>query len=148
MISVRPLLHCTLMAILVAALGATASGQPGPSDGKRRGAGGGEGQGEGRMPTLAFRTEVPAHPVDVILGRPTRDSVVASVLSYEGVEGYFALGEQPGRYTVELSRQSFPKDQPVEVLLPGLQPNTRYFYRFRSRPVGAEDFREIGRAHV
>ncbi|HAM71875.1 MAG TPA: hypothetical protein DCM86_09555, partial [Verrucomicrobiales bacterium] len=40
-----------------------------------------------RMPTPAFRTEVPSHPVDLILGRPSPHGVTVSVLSYADSEG-------------------------------------------------------------
>ena len=70
--------------------------RPGPEvEGKRSG-----GKGEGRLPTLAFRTEVPAHAVDLILGRPTADSVTLSILSYEGVEGLVAFGSEVSALTV------------------------------------------------
>ncbi|HEY6168045.1 MAG TPA: hypothetical protein VI454_08405, partial [Verrucomicrobiae bacterium] len=42
---------------------------------------GGQGKGEIKMPTPAFRTEVPAHPVDLILGRPTKNTITLSVLA-------------------------------------------------------------------
>ena len=34
-----------------------------------------------------FRTDVPAHPLDVVLGRPTKNSITASVLAYADREG-------------------------------------------------------------
>ncbi len=57
-----------------------------------RGSGGGQGRGEIKMPTPAFRTEVPSHSLDLILGRPTKNSVTLSVLAYEDMEGYVAYG--------------------------------------------------------
>ena len=82
-----------------------AHAQSNPSGEKKRGPSG-EGKGESRMPTLAFRTEVPAHPVDVILGRPTNDAVTASVLSYDGFEGYVTFGPTSEKMTHETPRQN------------------------------------------
>ena len=105
------------------------------AEGKRGG-----GKGEGRLPTLAFRTEVPAHAVDLILGRPTNDSVTASILSYEGVEGFVAFGKEAGQLTLRTPPRKFFKDLPAEVFIGGLERNTRYFYRFVSRAEGRAEF--------
>jgi hypothetical protein len=119
------------------------------ADGERKGGGGkgkggqgknGPGRGEVKMPTPAFRTEVPAHPVDLILGRPTKDAITLSVLAYADTEGYVAYGTQPGKLTSETPRQKFAKDEPVELLIGSLLSNTRYYYQFRSRAPGAASF--------
>ncbi len=39
-----------------------------------------------------FRTEVPDHPLDVILGRPTASSVTLSIVSYDDAEGFVTYG--------------------------------------------------------
>lgn len=39
---------------------------------------------------------VPVHPLDVVLGRPTRDSITLSVLAYQDTEGTIAYGTQSG----------------------------------------------------
>lgn len=134
------------VALALAAALTVAFAQQRPEGGQRRGGKGGGGQGgggkgEGRMPTPLFRTEVPAQPYDLILGRPTRDAITLSVLSYDGTEGFVAYGTQPGALTSETPRRTFTKGEPVEVLLGSLQPDTRYTYQFRSRAAGAADFR-------
>lgn len=110
------------------------------ADAERKGGGGRKGEGsQGKgimMPTPAFRTEIPAHPVDLILGRPTKNAITLSVLAYEDMEGYVAYGTQPGKLTSETQKQKFVKGEPVELLLTSLQPDTRYYYQFRSH-VGA-----------
>lgn len=130
---------------LTAALGlaavTVALAQSNPSGGSRKRDGGGEAKGESRLPTLAFRTDVPAHAVDVVLGRPTTGAITASILSYEGVEGYVAFGPEPGNLVSETSQRLFSRGLPVEVLLTGLSANTRYAYQFRSRAEGAREFR-------
>lgn len=97
------------------------------------------GRGEARMPSLAFRTEVPAQPYDLILGRPTKDAVTVSVLAYAGAAGTVAYGPQPGQYTTETPLTEFPAGLPVELRLGGLQPATRYYYQLRLRPAGRSD---------
>ncbi len=112
---------------------------PGGGGGGKGKGGGGQGKGV-KMPTPAFRTEVPAHPVDLILGRPTKNAITLSVLAYADTEGYVAYGTQPGKLTSETPKQRFTKGEPVELLLSGLQPNTRYYYQLRSRAPGAASF--------
>jgi predicted phosphodiesterase len=112
----------------------------GPGEGQRKGGKGGQGQGEIKMPTPAFRTEVPAHAVDLVLGRPTRNAITLSILVYEELEGYVAYGTQKGTYTGETPKQKFVKGQPVELLITPLQSNTRYYYQFRSKGAGAASF--------
>ncbi|MEI6051348.1 MAG: metallophosphoesterase [Opitutaceae bacterium] len=113
--------------------------QQNPAGEKKRSSGG-EGKGGGRMPTLAFRTDVPAHLVDVILGRPTNDSVTASVLSYEGFEGYVTFGSNVESLTHETPHQEFLENIPAEIALTGLQANTRYVYQLHTRSKGSEKF--------
>jgi len=104
----------------------------------------GEGRGRsgGRQPAGMgeFRTEVPAHPVDLILGRPTDHSVTLSVLAYEDIEGYVAYGTEKGNCSAETPRQSFRQGEPVEVLIDSLAPNARYYYQFRPRVTAAATF--------
>ncbi len=84
-------------------------------------------------PQGEFRTDVPDHPLDIILGRPTQSSITLSVLAYRDLEGYIAYGTQEREYTSETPQRRFPKGQPVEVVLAELTANTRYYYQFRSR---------------
>ncbi len=125
------------VAVLLAAV--LVIGASAPED-KRKGSKGGQGKGEVRMPTPAFRTDVPAHDYDLILGRPTKSSVTLSVLTYEDREGFLVYGTKPGEYSKETAKQKFVKGEPVEFLVDGLQPNARYYYQFRSRTAGGEGF--------
>lgn len=84
--------------------------------------------------TLAL--DVPTHAVDVVWGRPTNQSITASVLAYQEGEGYLEYGLQAGMYDQKTALRSFAKDQPTEIIVDGLQPNTQYFYRFLFRPSG------------
>jgi predicted phosphodiesterase len=99
---------------------------------------------EVRMPAPAFQTDVPAHPFDLILCRPTDRAITASVLAYDDLEGFIAYGPRPGALTAQTAPRRFAKGEQVEVVLGGLQPGTRYSYRFHSRLPGAAEFARTG----
>jgi hypothetical protein len=95
---------------------------------------------EVRMPTPAFRTEVPAHLFDLILCRPTDRGITLSVLAYADLEGYVAYGASPGPLVHRTGTRRFAKGEPAAVALGPLQPGARYCYRFHTRAPGAQDF--------
>ncbi len=86
----------------------------------------------------AFRTETPRRPFDIVLGNPTDTSVTASVLAFSPLEGYFEFGPQQGEPSARSNLLQLEAGAPREAILGGLVPNTRYFYRWRSR-VGPGD---------
>lgn len=120
---------------------------PKPNDenrprGQRKGEGGQRGQnggGQNRQPAT-FQTEVPAHNWDIVTGRPTKNSLTLSILAYQDTEGSIIYGTEKGRYPNQTPKQNFKKDEPVEVILNGLKPNTRYFYQFRNNLENSEEF--------
>lgn len=117
-----------------------------PPRGGKKG-GGGEGRRvEVRMPTPAFKTEVPAHPFDLILCRPTDRAITLSVLAYDELEGYVTFGSDPAALSVRTDLRTFRKGEPAEVVLGPLQPGTRYHYQFHSRPPGGGGFAATERA--
>ncbi len=75
---------------------------------------------------------MPAHPVDLLLARPARDSVTLCVLAYQDTEGSVAYGTEQGQLTRQTPPRQFTKGEPVDVVIGSLQPNTRYFYQFRA----------------
>jgi len=91
-------------------------------------------------PPPGFYTDVREHPFDIILGRPTRNSVTVSVLAYGQMEGYIEYGEQTSDYDGKTAIQQFRKGEPSIMVLDGLQANTRYYYRFRRRTLGTTAF--------
>ena len=101
---------------------------------------GGQQQGGGRrmQDNGDARTDVPAHPWDIILGRPTRNSVTASVLVYEPLEGF--LEYETGKTKGRTATQSFKAGEPVEIQLSGLKADAQYSYRFHSRARPADPF--------
>ena len=84
--------------------------------------------------------DMPAHPFDIILGRPTRDSVTASVLVYQNTEGCIAFGTQHAALTQQTPRRLFKKDEPAEIVLGALKPDTQYFYQFRGGGTNSAEY--------
>ena len=76
--------------------------------------------------------DVPAHPFDVILCRPTSNAITISVLCYADTEGCIAYGTQRTSLTALTPTRSFKRGEPADILLSGLQSNTQYFCQFRS----------------
>ena len=84
--------------------------------------------------------DVPAHPFDLILGRPTLNSVTVSVLCYENTQGYIAYGTQPGQLTSSTPTRLFAKGEPAEITLSALQSDVQYFYRLHLDRGDSDEF--------
>ena len=137
---------CLLLSLLLALVFQTfaQSDQPPRGPGQSGGGGGGKGgrtageksprKGGGAKQPVQTSTGsgVPAHPFDLILGRPTADSVTVSVLCYEDTEGHLTYGTESGKLACRTPARRFQKGAPVEIVLPALQANTRYFYQLCS----------------
>ena len=87
---------------------------------------------QGSAATQNLALDVPAQPIDVILGRPTQRSIVVSVLAYQDVEGFIEYGAS-NTYSNQTPPQAFSANQPVEVLIDALQADTPYTYRVKYR---------------
>jgi 3',5'-cyclic AMP phosphodiesterase CpdA len=133
--------------IMLLALGATGvfaeDKQKGPGPGQ--GGGGGRRGGAGGLKPedapaddvrFIFKTEVPAHPFDVVLGRPTNHSVTASVLAYEDCEGVIEFSPKAGEAPSKTPVFQLKAGQPQEVLINGLKADTAYSYRLGIRKAG------------
>ena len=139
-----------LLALAVQTSAQSDSSPPGPAQGD----GGGRGRGDraadeesgrkgggSRQPIQTSKcNDVPAHPFDLILGRPTPNSVTISVLCYEDTEGGLAYGTQRGKPASSTPTRLFKKGEPVEIVLRALEPNTQYYYQFRSARTNSEEF--------
>jgi predicted phosphodiesterase len=77
--------------------------------------------------------DVPAHPIDVVLCRPTSNSVTVSVLAYQDTEGCIAYGTQRDTYLEQTSTRASKKGEAVQVVLGSLRPDTQYVYQLRRR---------------
>ncbi|MBS1561031.1 MAG: metallophosphoesterase [Bacteroidetes bacterium] len=73
---------------------------------------------------------VAAQPYTIILGRPTDVSMTASVrFSMDVAQCRLEYGTIPGAYSNATSALTYAKNTPQVVVMDGLSPNTRYFYR-------------------
>lgn len=116
-----------------AAMGADAPAR-GAEPGGERPRKGGKG-GEVSMDELAglFRTNVPAHRLDLILARPTKNSMTAKVMAYSDCEGVIQYGTASGALKARTQSFVLKAGQPAEVLIPGLQPDTQVYYSLSTR---------------
>jgi uncharacterized protein (TIGR03437 family) len=87
--------------------------------------------------TTLHKTDVPPHPWDVILTRPTDNSVAASLMIYRNATASIEYGLTPGLYSRQTLAQDFRSGIPGSIELTGLAPNTRYYYRLRVRAADA-----------
>jgi predicted phosphodiesterase len=76
-----------------------------------------------------FKTQVPAHDIDVILGRPTSDSITLSVLAYRDMDGFVSYGTTPDHRPGSVEKLRFVKDRPIEIALKNLKADAQYYYR-------------------
>ena len=84
-------------------------------------------------PPLAAAFDVPAHAVDVILGRPTGQSMTVSVVAYQSGDGYVEVTPVAGGAAVTTATKPLLAEQAVEFLLDGLSPHSAYAYRLFGR---------------
>ena len=77
-----------------------------------------------------------------ILGRPTDRSIAVSVLAPWEIEFLVEYGVSPGRYAAKTASKKSGAGQPVEIEIDGLKPDTRYYYRLRSRQQRNSDYLE------
>ena len=98
-------------------------------------------KGGSRQPVQTSQcNNVPAHPFDLILCRPTAQSITVSVLSYDDVDGFIAYGTEAGKLNAKTAKRQFKKGEPVEIVLSSLAPNTQYHYQFRSARANSAEF--------
>ena len=76
-------------------------------------------------------TNDPLFVAQELLGRPTDTAVTINVAAVEDVEAYFEYGIEPGDYSGRTGSIQFPAGESTHVLIDGLEPNTRYYYRMR-----------------
>lgn len=104
------------------------------------GGGGGGERGRGGLiaQMTAFKTDVPARSIDVVLARPTQSSIAVSVACYETQpqEGYVEFRRADAAPISKSPAQPLPTGTPVLFTLDGLSPDTAYVYRVRHRRVG------------
>ena len=67
--------------------------------------------------------------VTVILGRPTSNSITASVLAKKTIDFYIEYGVNSGTYPNKTNNFTSSYPEPAVVAINGLQANQKYFYR-------------------
>ena len=85
---------------------------------------------------LLLRLPLLAQAPNILLGRPTQNSVTASILFEQASESYVVFGREPGVYTDSTSLIQHKAGVPDHVLIPRCAANAQYFYRVKFRKTG------------
>ena len=85
-------------------------------------------------------TNDPLFIAQELLGRPTDTAVTVNAAALRHLEAYFEYGTNPGIYDGRTASVQLPAGEPANVLIEGLEPNTRYYYRMRYREPGTEGY--------
>ena len=75
-----------------------------------------------------------------IVGRPTTNSITIQAFFDTAVEVSIQYGTLSGNYINQTTWQGFVANDPAEVVVSGLLPNTKYFYRLNYRLPGTSTF--------
>jgi len=72
-----------------------------------------------------------------LLGRITDKSVTVNLYSLIDTDTYIEYGTEPGKYTHKTPKYlNQPAEQPIEIILEDLKPDTEYYYRLAYRKTG------------
>jgi uncharacterized repeat protein (TIGR02543 family) len=85
---------------------------------------------------------IPPPSFNILLGRPTDESVTANIIPDQDVDFYIGYGISSGSYTGQTVTFSATADEPIEFVIGGLAANTEYFYRIVYRQTGATEWTE------
>ena len=78
--------------------------------------------------------------INVILGRPTNNSIAISVLSTEALDSYVEFGTSATKLTSKTGTTSLTSGTPAVIELKNLKSGVKYFYRVRTRSSGQTTF--------
>jgi hypothetical protein len=84
---------------------------------------------KGKNPSEAATSKNPDFIASEILGRPTGTSITINVVPAVAMEITYDYGTISGTYTAHTAPQNASAGVPLETLLSGLQPDTKYYYR-------------------
>jgi len=93
-------------------------------------------QGQGSDASQSLDFEIPTHAYDVILGRPTSNSITFSLLTYSNQILSITYGIESGNYTSQTEPINLTANIPQTFQLSNLRPDTQYFYAING---GAEN---------
>ncbi len=122
------------MVATLAWLFAASPGVAQPSGGRVEARGGGRPGGLLAQMT-AFKADVPAHPFDIVLARPRRDSITVSVVLREDAEGSIECWQAGHREMFSTSVRPLPAGKFALFELDHLKPDTAYEYRLVHRRI-------------
>ncbi len=77
---------------------------------------------------------------NILLGRPTDQSIVLNIRSERDLEIRFVFGSESSLYTDSTNIVSVKKNVPFKTVITNLLPNTKYFYRVLYHEPGFETF--------
>ncbi len=90
-------------------------------------------------PSVILSSANPDFIATEISGRPTDTSITINVVPAVALEIYYEYGTVTGTYTSQTTPQKSIAGTPLETLIKGLQPNTRYYYRIRYSDVAGPE---------
>jgi hypothetical protein len=96
------------------------------------------------FPSVATGSSSPT--VNMIIGRPTNESIAISLISSKDLDLSFQYGLRTGRLTKKTSTKTVSAGEPVVFEIGALPPDTRIFYRPRFLVKGEKLFR-LGKEH-
>ena len=90
-------------------------------------------------PESTFKTDVPAHDYDLILSRPTDQSITISILSNKNAEAYLVYYEKSDKQN-KTDVLKLNDNKPVETILANLKANSQYSYYVLYKAESEKDF--------
>ncbi|MBN2348544.1 MAG: metallophosphoesterase, partial [Bacteroidales bacterium] len=75
-----------------------------------------------------------------LLGKPTDNSITVNIVPGSNLEYYYEYGTVSGIYEDATPNASAVANQPDEIVISGLTPNTRYFYRIQYSTNGGSSY--------
>ena len=94
-----------------------------------------------QRPESTFQTVVPAHNYDLILSRPTNQSITISVLSYKNAEAYLVYFQKTNKQN-KTDILTLNANKPLETKLTGLKADCQYNYYVMYKAEGEKDYKK------
>ena len=88
----------------------------------------------------ARATNDPTFIAQELLGRPTDTSVTIDAKATKPLEVFYEYGTKSGTYSGKTPAKVYGSEDPFNVFIDGLKPNTEYYYRMRYREPDAKVF--------